>query len=97
MTTYRPHAHPHREKPQPEATTNWSSLSRADEVEIYKDGRIHGRGTHRHALNGRQRALAPQSHWQRQVPFPVQRSPTGASAAQSLQISIAAFLRRTFP
>lgn len=38
MTTRRHHTHLHRTKPQPEALTNWSSLSRADEVEIYKDG-----------------------------------------------------------
>lgn len=40
MTTDRHHAHPHRENPQPEALTNWSSLSRGDEVEIYKHGEL---------------------------------------------------------
>jgi hypothetical protein len=44
VTTHRHRTHPHSKKPQPEAITNWSSLSRADEVEIYKDGEIMAEG-----------------------------------------------------
>jgi hypothetical protein len=44
VTTHRHRTHLHSEKPQPEAITNWSSLSRADEVEIYKDGEFMAAG-----------------------------------------------------
>jgi hypothetical protein len=44
VTTHRHRTHPHNKKPQPEAITNWSSLSRADEVEIYKDGEFMAAG-----------------------------------------------------